>query len=127
MHLLPTFIDFFFRKTFSPFVETTLNSILPEKVAVRDLEKTCKISKTQYIKKTVYNEADRKEGNLETSSNKIETCSSSSQSLPLKQGWVLQRFFQMAKDENTNTRVRNGRVPWVETQLPLKVHAMGSD
>ena len=33
----PTLIDFFFRKTFSPLVETTLNSILPENVAVRDL------------------------------------------------------------------------------------------
>ena len=32
-------IDFFFRKTFSPLVDTTLNSILPEKVAVRDLQK----------------------------------------------------------------------------------------
>ena len=33
-----TLIDFFFRKTFSEVSETTLNSILPEKVAVRDLE-----------------------------------------------------------------------------------------
>ena len=30
-------IDFFFLKTFSPFADTTLNSIFPLKVAVRDL------------------------------------------------------------------------------------------
>ena len=32
-------MDFFFRKTFSPLADTTLNSILPEKVAVNDLER----------------------------------------------------------------------------------------
>ena len=32
-----SFIDFFFRNTFSPFVDTTLNSIFPENVAVNDL------------------------------------------------------------------------------------------
>ena len=31
-------MDFFFRKTFSPVADTTLNSILPEKVAVNDLK-----------------------------------------------------------------------------------------
>ena len=32
------FIDFFFLNTFSPFAHTTLNSILQEKVAVKDLK-----------------------------------------------------------------------------------------
>ena len=35
-------MDFFFRKTFSPDADTTLNSILPEKVAVNDLSKQVK-------------------------------------------------------------------------------------
>ena len=33
-------MDFFFRKTFSPVADTTLNSIFPEKVAVNDLKET---------------------------------------------------------------------------------------
>ena len=33
-----SFIDFFFLNTFSPLADTTLNSILPEKVAVKDLK-----------------------------------------------------------------------------------------
>ena len=33
-----TLIDFFFLKTFSPESDTTLNSIFPENVAVKDLE-----------------------------------------------------------------------------------------
>jgi hypothetical protein len=32
-------MDFFLRNTLSPLRETTLNSIFPEKVAVRDLQK----------------------------------------------------------------------------------------
>ena len=36
-------MDFFFRKTFSPVADTTLNSILPEKVAVNDLKETVKV------------------------------------------------------------------------------------
>ena len=37
--ILLTLIVFFFRKTFSPVSDTTLNSIFPEKVAVNDLYK----------------------------------------------------------------------------------------
>ena len=66
-------IDFFLRKTFSPAPDTTLNSILPEKVAVRDLKwKVCITRREcQYW------------NDLETSSRSMETCSSSSQSFPL--------------------------------------------
>ena len=46
------FIDFFFLNTFSPFADTTLNSILPEKVAVKDLKHVTdkKIINNQFTK-----------------------------------------------------------------------------
>ena len=66
-------IDFFLRKTFSPAADTTLNSILPEKVAVRDLKWKVWITRREC---QYWND-------LETSSRSMETCSSSSQSFPL--------------------------------------------
>ena len=43
-------MDFFFRKTFSPVADTTLNSIFPEKVAVNDLKETARVrKKTTYL------------------------------------------------------------------------------
>ena len=68
------FIDFFFLNTFSPFAHTTLNSILQEKVAVKDLKHVIDNKLSTISSQNIH---------LDTSSSNIETCSSSSQSLPL--------------------------------------------